>query len=67
MSQELEASVDSLAMCNLTFDDSGNLLVYGSLRGIKVSLGHSPLSSPSPCYDESRVIDIVIKCYGFRL
>lgn len=34
--RELEASTESLAMCNLVYDESGNFLVFGSLKGIKI-------------------------------
>lgn len=29
--------MDGMAQCNLLFDESGNFLIYGSLRGIKAS------------------------------
>ena len=34
--RELEATPDALGLCNAAFDDSGNMLVYGSLMGIKI-------------------------------
>lgn len=34
--RELEASPDSLALCNVSFDESGNFLVFGTLKGVKI-------------------------------
>jgi peptidylprolyl isomerase domain and WD repeat-containing protein 1 len=34
--RELEASPESLALCNLCFDESGHFLVFGSLKGVKI-------------------------------
>jgi peptidylprolyl isomerase domain and WD repeat-containing protein 1 len=34
--KELESLQESLALSNLTFDESGNFLIYGSLGGIKM-------------------------------
>lgn len=36
MERELESHLETLAMSNLTFDDSGNFLMYSSLPGIKI-------------------------------
>ena len=36
LERELESLPESLALCNLTFDESGNFLIYGSLSGIKI-------------------------------
>ena len=34
--RELEASPESLALCNMTFDESGHFLAFGTLKGIKL-------------------------------
>jgi peptidylprolyl isomerase domain and WD repeat-containing protein 1 len=36
MERELEATPASLALSNMVFDESGNFLVFGTLKGIKV-------------------------------
>jgi len=36
LERELESLPETLALCNLTFDESGNFLIYGSLSGIKI-------------------------------
>jgi peptidylprolyl isomerase domain and WD repeat-containing protein 1 len=36
MERELESSPETLSLCNVVFDESGNFLIYGSLAGIKV-------------------------------
>jgi peptidylprolyl isomerase domain and WD repeat-containing protein 1 len=34
--RELEATPEAMALCNMTFDESGHFLVFGTLKGIKV-------------------------------
>ena len=34
--RELEASPDTLALSNIVFDESGNFLIFGTLKGIKI-------------------------------
>jgi len=34
--RELEASSDTLHLCNLVFDESGHFLIFGSLKGVKI-------------------------------